>query len=198
MALPASWRRSITPRPRSRRRSSSRPPSSSRASCRCSRCGLEGHIFGPWPDLRIRHCRGPARHLHHLARLAACCCPTGVGDRDMGVRGLGVASTRRSAILLLAAEPSWSPASAPGVLVILAGSTRSAWNSCPSSKRATLDPRRHAGLDLARGRQRLCQPHAAPDQDLPRSPRPCHLPARPAGRRHRFDRASSTPSSSCR
>ena len=50
-----------------------------------------------------------------------------------------------------------------------------------------LDPRHHAALDLARGGQRLRQPHAPRHQELSRG-RHRRLAARPARRRHRRDR----------
>ena len=66
--------------PRSTGRSSSRPRSSSPASCRCSPCrGVEGHIFGPMAqDLCLCHRRRPDRDLHRVAGAERrCCCRTG-------------------------------------------------------------------------------------------------------------------------
>ena len=138
VASRARWRRSITPRARSRRPSSSRPPSSSRASCRCLPCRASKAISsGRWPRPMPMRCRAacwppsPSR-----PRWPPCCCRrrcrrprrSSCARCAASIAASSTACCRGAASPWRSAQRSWPARSLPPA--------RSGWNSCPSSRRA--------------------------------------------------------------
>ena len=115
-----------TPRPRSRRRSSSRPPSSSPASCRCSPCRVSrATSSGRWPGPTPTRCRAacwppsPSRR-----RLPPCCCPRRSSRPRLG--GARAAPLLREGPRFRAGAPAPHLLAAglgAGAIAILAGST---------------------------------------------------------------------------
>ena len=161
--------------------------------------GVEGHIFGPMAKTYAYALIGrPARHLHRLARAGgAAAAGEGVGDRD-DRRARAAAGLRRGH--RGRAGPSRAD---PG------GRRRAGRHRRPGRElgRARvpaqarggqhLDARRAAALGVARRGQRLRQPHARPDQGLPRG-RDRRLPARHGRTTAPIPTASPTASSSWR
>ena len=160
----ASWRRSSMPRPRSRRRSSSRPPSSSPASCRCSRCRASRATSSarwpaPTPTPCPAACSRPSRSRPHSAALLL---PEKVrAGRDPG--GARPAPRATAGCCDIVACPSRRRLAAgvgAGALAVLAVQLARPGVPAQARGRQHVDPRRHAGHDLARGGQRLRQSHA--------------------------------------
>ena len=151
--------------------------------------GVEGHIFGPMARTYAYALSGGLLATFTVSpALAALLLPEKVSETETwAVRGLRsfYEKVRDFVLARRAPDPGRRPrrrcARHPGRQHDRPG--------IPAQARRGqhVDPRRHAGLDLARGRQRLRQPHAPADQELPRG-RDRDLPARQAGRRHRFDR----------
>ena len=162
--------------------------------------GVEGHIFGPMAKTYAYALAGGLLATFTVTpALSAILLPEHV-QRNRNVGGARAAPHLHAGPALRRRQPGARRSSGAVVLLVLAGvAVRSLGLGIPAQarRRQSLDPRHHAVDHLARGRQRLRQPHARGDSQLPGGR---DRSSRSTGARTTAPTppASSTPSSSCR
>ena len=131
--------------------------------------GVEGHIFGPMAKTYAYALAGALLATFTIApALSAILLP----DRVRETETIFVRALRRlyTPVVEFAIARKLPTLTAVALVSVLALFARCARARIPAASRGgqSLDPGHHAGVDLARGRQPLCQSHPRGDQEFPR------------------------------